>query len=335
MFKNPVDVGSKLETTTDEDEYADQQQYQSAIGSLMYLTVSTRLDIAYAVGNLAKFSSKPSTKHWTALKRVLLYLKGTIKLGILYSQKSSGECVGYSDADWAGDINDRKSTSGYIFQISGAAVTWRSKKQGCLALSTAEAEYVALSSAAQESVWLSWLFNFLLLISFYSFQQCVIDYNVSLFSSFRALRLAYLLVSSIPFVSLYVLFSLSLGLLTACCIVCASNFNMASFHWCMSSWSLMLSKKSWSLWNNDRCQNLIRFRSSICFRWKEKKRDIINGDHSGTSKVTLVPEKKVGAYGIMTDVKILSASDPVYVSGGKKKRDIIIGDHSGTSKVTL
>ena len=150
----PVDVGSKLETTTDEDEYADQQQYQSAIGSLMYLMVSTRPDIAYAVGNLAKFSSKLSTKHWTALKRVLRYLKGTIELGILYSQKSSGECVGYSDADWAGDINDRKSTSGYIFQISGAAVTWRSKKQGCVALSTAEAEYVALSSAAQESVWL-------------------------------------------------------------------------------------------------------------------------------------------------------------------------------------
>ena len=150
----PVDVGSKLETTTDEEECADQQQYQSAIGSLMYLAVSTRPDIAYAVGNLAKFTSKPSTKHWTALKRVLRYLKGTIKHGILYSQKNSGECVGYSDADWAGDINDRKSTSGYIFQISGAAVTWRSKKQGCVALSTAEAEYVALCSAGQEAVWL-------------------------------------------------------------------------------------------------------------------------------------------------------------------------------------
>ena len=105
----PVDVGSKLETTTDEDEYADQQQHQSATGSLMYLAVSTRPDIAYAVGNVAKFSSKLSTKHWTALKRVLRYLKGTIKHGKLYSQKNSGECL---DADCAGDINDRKSTSG-------------------------------------------------------------------------------------------------------------------------------------------------------------------------------------------------------------------------------
>ena len=151
----PVDIGSKLETTSDEDEHTDQQQYQSAIGSLMYLAVSTRPDISYALGNLAKFSSKPSKKHWSTIKRVLRYLKGTVEHGILYNQNSSGECVGYySDADWAGDINDRKSTSGYVFQMSGAAVTWRSKKQGCVALSTAEAEYVALCSAAQESVWL-------------------------------------------------------------------------------------------------------------------------------------------------------------------------------------
>ena len=75
-----------------------------------------------------------------------------MKHGILYSQKGSGECVGYSDADWAGNINDRKSTSGYVLQISGGAITWKSKKQGCVALSTTEAEYIALSSAVQESV---------------------------------------------------------------------------------------------------------------------------------------------------------------------------------------
>ena len=150
----PMDIGSKLVIATDEDVCVDQQLYQSAIGSLMYLSVSSRPDITYAVGNLARFSSKPTKEHWTALKRVLRYLKGTMKHGILYSQKGSGECVGYSDADWAGDINDRKSTSGYVFQISGGAITWKSKKQGCVALSTAEAEYIALSSAVQESVWL-------------------------------------------------------------------------------------------------------------------------------------------------------------------------------------
>ena len=150
----PVNVGSKLEIAKDEEESINQQQYQSAIGSLMYLSVSTRPDIAYTVGTLARFSSKPTKEHWTALKRVFRYLKGTTTHGILYSQNNSGECVGYSDADWAGDINDRKSTSGYVFQISGAPVTWRSKKQSCVALSTAEAEYIALSSAAQEAIWL-------------------------------------------------------------------------------------------------------------------------------------------------------------------------------------
>ena len=150
----PVDASSKLLIATEEEECIDQQRYQSAIGSLMYLTVSTRPDIAYAVANLAKFSSKPTKEHWTALKRVLRYLKGTVNFGIFYSQNDTEECVGFSDADWAGDVNDRKSTSGYLFQMSGAAVTWRSKKQACVAQSTAEAEYIALSSTAQESIWL-------------------------------------------------------------------------------------------------------------------------------------------------------------------------------------
>ena len=77
------------------------------------------------------------------------YLKGSPNHGLVYSKRDSKTCVGYSDADWAGDINDRKSTSGYLFKISGAPV---SKKQSCVALSSAEAEYMALSSAAQEAV---------------------------------------------------------------------------------------------------------------------------------------------------------------------------------------
>lgn len=148
----PVDVNSKLVKAVEAEEAVEQQQFQSAIGSLMYLSVCTRPDIAYAVCNLAKHTSKPTSVHWTALKRVLRYLQGTVDYGILY--QDSGECIGFSDADWAGDISDRKSTSGYLFMISGGAVTWRSKKQACVALSTAEAEYIALSSAAQESVWL-------------------------------------------------------------------------------------------------------------------------------------------------------------------------------------
>ncbi len=87
------------------------------------------------------------------------YVKGTTKLGIYYSNENSNELIGYSDADWGGDINDRKSTSGYIFKLNGGAVSWRSKKQSGVALSTAEAEYVALSAAAQEAMWLKQLMS--------------------------------------------------------------------------------------------------------------------------------------------------------------------------------
>ena len=150
----PVDVSTKLVKATNSDEIVDQQLYQSAIGSLLYLSVSTRPDITYAVSTLARFSSEPTKQHWTAVKRVMRYLKGTVNYGIHYSKKGSQEYICYSDADWAGDTDDRRSTSGYLFQISGGAVTWSSKKQSCVALSTAEAEYIALASTAQEAVWM-------------------------------------------------------------------------------------------------------------------------------------------------------------------------------------
>ena len=155
----PVDVSSKLTCATADDDCIDQQRYQSAIGSLMYLSVSTRPDISYAVSSLARFSSKPSKEHWTALKRLLRYLKGSTNYGIRYTKEGTNECIGFSDADWAGDTNDRKSTSGYVFMLSGGAVSWCSKKQKCVALSTAEAEYIALSSAVQETIWLRQLIS--------------------------------------------------------------------------------------------------------------------------------------------------------------------------------
>ena len=150
----PVDTSTKLEKATDCDECIDQQQYQSAVGSLLYLAMATRPDIAFAVSNVAKFSAQPTKQHWTAVKRILRYLRGTADYGLVFTPNVSGDCVGYSDADWGGDLDDRKSTSGYLFLISGGAVSWRSKKQTCVALSTAEAEYVALASAAQEATWI-------------------------------------------------------------------------------------------------------------------------------------------------------------------------------------
>ena len=150
----PVDTSMKFIQATDDEQCTDQQVYQSAIGSLLYLSIATRLDITFAVSNMARFSSKPTTQHWTGVKRIMRYLKGTINLGILYTKQGSKECIGFSDADWAGDLDNRKSTSGYLFQISGGPVSWRSKKQSSVALSTAEAEYVALASSAQEAMWI-------------------------------------------------------------------------------------------------------------------------------------------------------------------------------------
>ena len=150
----PVSSGSKLSKAKDDDECVEQKKYQSVIGSLLYLAVSIRPDISFTVSSLAKFTSKPTKEHWTALKRLLRYLRGTPNHGILYSKDGPNTCIGYTDADWAGDVDDRKSTSGYLFMLCGGAISWRSQKQRCVALSTAEAEYIAMATAAQESVWL-------------------------------------------------------------------------------------------------------------------------------------------------------------------------------------
>ena len=152
--KTPMGPGNRLVKATDNMEVLNQQSYQSLVGSLMYLATCTRPDIAYAVGTLARFTSKPNQTHWVAAKRVLRYLRGTSNFGIVFKGDESGTCKAYSDADWAGDKEDRKSTSGYLFQIAGGPASWRSKKQDTVALSTAEAEYVALSSATQECVWM-------------------------------------------------------------------------------------------------------------------------------------------------------------------------------------
>ena len=92
--------------------------------------------------------------YWTAIKRIFRYLVGIVDCGLAYTPDSPKHCIGYSGVDWGGDLDDRRSTSGYVSLITGAAVSWRSKKQTCVALSTAEAEYVALVSTGQEAAWM-------------------------------------------------------------------------------------------------------------------------------------------------------------------------------------
>ena len=156
---SPAAADTKLVKADDSSEMTDQAQYQSAVGSLLFLSTRSRPDLSFAVANAARFCSNPTKEHWMSVKRIFRYIKGTINYGLLYKKDGNCDLVGYADADWAGDVNDRKSTSGYVFQLNGAPISWSSKKQTCVALSTAEAEYASLSSAAQETVWLRQLLS--------------------------------------------------------------------------------------------------------------------------------------------------------------------------------
>ena len=128
--------------------------YQMAVGSLLYAAQATRPDIAYAVGALSKFNTNPGKEHWSALKRVLRYLRGTTHYSIVYQKSTILNIHGYADADFADDMDDGRSVSGYIFKLADAAISWSSKKQQTVARSTTEAEYMALAHATQEALWL-------------------------------------------------------------------------------------------------------------------------------------------------------------------------------------
>lgn len=134
--------------------------YREAIGSLIFLVQLTRPDLAYIVNFLSRYLSCPSEEHWRAIKRIFRYLNGTIDLGIRYQRSGNATTLtGYSDADYAGDTETRRSTTGYIFTISGGAVSWASQRQSMVSLSTTEAEYIAASTATKELVWLRRLLN--------------------------------------------------------------------------------------------------------------------------------------------------------------------------------
>ena len=157
--KTPQDPGLKLtksmcETGCKHDDTMKNVPYRSAVGGLMYLMVATRPDLAAAVGALSQFASDPCPTHWQALKRVLRYLQATLTHGLEFTRGDCQSVCGYSDADWAGDVQSRRSTSGYAFMMNSGCISWRSKKQRTVALSSTEAEYMALSEATQEAVWL-------------------------------------------------------------------------------------------------------------------------------------------------------------------------------------
>ena len=139
--------------TPQEVEDMSRVPYASAIGNLMYAMLCTRPDICYSVGVASRFQSNPGLQHWTAVKSILKYLRRTRNYMLVYSG-SDLKLTGYTDSDFQGDKDSRKSTSGSVFVLNGGSVVWRSVKQSCIADSTMEAEYVAATEAAKEAVWL-------------------------------------------------------------------------------------------------------------------------------------------------------------------------------------
>jgi hypothetical protein len=124
----------------------------------MYLIIKTRPDLAYSVGCLARFMSNPGPIHFKTLNKVWDYLRNTADLGLYYHSKSS-TLIGYTDADWGGDIDTRRSTTGYIFLYRGTPISWSSKLQKTVALSSCEAEYMALRDAIKEQLYIRTLID--------------------------------------------------------------------------------------------------------------------------------------------------------------------------------
>ncbi|KAI0991940.1 hypothetical protein K3495_g16247, partial [Podosphaera aphanis] len=134
---------------------AEIKEYQSKIGSILYLAVHTRPDIAFACSAFSRYLSNPSAQHLKGVDRILCYIKGTINLGIMYDGNSPNSHLhGYCDSDWGGDKGTRRSTSGSVFLLAGGVISASSKSQPNVSLSSTEAEYYAYTSCVQELLWI-------------------------------------------------------------------------------------------------------------------------------------------------------------------------------------
>jgi hypothetical protein len=130
--------------------------YQSIVGSLMWCAMSARPDMAFTVGYLSRFNSNPSEQHLQAAKRALAYIRKTTELVLTLGGTGSGKgrLIGYCDSDYAGDLETRRSTTGFVFKYRNSVIAWGSTRQATVATSTCEAEYMALTEAVKEAIWL-------------------------------------------------------------------------------------------------------------------------------------------------------------------------------------
>lgn len=150
--RTPIEVNAKFDR--DNSEKDDTIPYRQAVGCLLYLAQVTRPDISFAVNKLSQYCNNPEKQHWLGVKRVMRYLQGSKDFALSFTKQESCEIIGFCDADWANDPVDRRSCTGYVFLYQNGSIAWNSCKQQTVALSTAEAEYMAMASATQEALWL-------------------------------------------------------------------------------------------------------------------------------------------------------------------------------------
>jgi hypothetical protein len=157
----PLDPSLPLQKSKDGDNRADGARYRQINGSLTYGTILTRVDIAFTVAKLSQYNSDPNEVHHVAIKHVLRYLNGTTDMSIVYGEQDTMSplvIAGYTDASWGDNLDDRRSTTGFAFTLNGGLISYESKKQPTVALSTMEAEYMALCQGAKEAISLQRLF---------------------------------------------------------------------------------------------------------------------------------------------------------------------------------
>ncbi|KAK5772763.1 hypothetical protein PVK06_049057 [Gossypium arboreum] len=147
-----VAIREKLSSQGDFEKVSE-STYRSLVGCFLYLT-ATRPNIIFSVSLLSRFMHCCNEKHFQTAKRVLRYIKGTLSYGMMFTKAESIKLIGYADSDWAGSIDDMKSTSRYLFTLGSAIFCWSSKKQTIVAQSTAKAEYVAAAGAVNQAIWL-------------------------------------------------------------------------------------------------------------------------------------------------------------------------------------
>ena len=162
----PLDPHFKLSAsqcpkTEEEREYISKVPYSNAVGSLMYAMVCIRPDISHAVGIVNRYMHNPGKEHWQAVKWILRYIQKTLDVGLIFEKDDmvGQHVVGYCDSDYVGDLDKIRSTTGYVFTLAKAPVSWKSTLQSTVALSTTEAEYMAITEVVKEAIWIQGLLD--------------------------------------------------------------------------------------------------------------------------------------------------------------------------------